>query len=235
MTPRRFAKIAHQRVEIGLARCGQGGEVVPRDRFVTGVVLASEEPRSCRNDDAAFGESRPHFGAVGHCREHTRIRPAVAARAGAAIVGSGMRVIEAVRAMADDDDKRREVLRQPERAQEAGDAFGLFVIAETCARAGGEGASRSPLMAACVASGRSKASRRRRSSSPSQAGASDCKAMASAPKGRPASPAGARKAYRRASHDAAGPATRGAVRGAHDDDATASASAIGTSAPRCPA
>ncbi|KFB72381.1 MAG: hypothetical protein AW09_002429 [Candidatus Accumulibacter phosphatis] len=105
-------------------------EVVPDVALVTGVVLGADEVRRLRDDDSLPREAEAQRRPVGHRRKHARIRSAVAAGTGTAIVSGEMRVVAAVRTVADDQYQRREMLRQTNAAQESADAGQLLLFAE---------------------------------------------------------------------------------------------------------
>ena len=118
---------------------GDPVDVVPDEGFVAGIVLGADEVRAVTDDDSLHRQSGAHCRPVGHRREDARVRPAMPAGTGAAIVGGEMRVIATVRTVTDDDYQRRQVPGQTDGAQEAGDARHLLVLAETQSRRRGAG------------------------------------------------------------------------------------------------
>ncbi len=115
-------------------RRGQRGRdqvgVEPGDHVVAGVVYRTDEPAVVGNRDAAVGEDGAHLGAVGHRRDQPRVGAGKMAGAGAAVVGRGVRVVLAVRAVAGDDDQRRKAVGQPGAAQQRLHAVGLLDVGE---------------------------------------------------------------------------------------------------------
>ena len=90
-------------------RRGQRLEVEVAHAVVGGVMQGADEPRVGRDVDAARAHAFAHVGAIGHLGEEPRVGAAATPAARAAVVRGLVRVVEARRAVSQDDDNRREV------------------------------------------------------------------------------------------------------------------------------
>jgi hypothetical protein len=94
----------------------RGKEIVveERHRVIAGVALASDEPR-CRVDrNPLGGKQLPHARIVGHLRECAGVGPAAAAAARSTIVCRFVGIVEADRAVPDDEHERRKAIAYPD-------------------------------------------------------------------------------------------------------------------------
>ena len=101
-----------QPAERGSRSCWNAVEIVELDAVVAGVVLTADEPGRLRDDHVLSRQQPAHLGLVGHRCKGARVGTAVASTARAAVVGRFLRVVEARRAVAQDQHQRRETFRQ---------------------------------------------------------------------------------------------------------------------------
>ena len=111
-------------------------EIVVEERHlvVARVSLRPDEPRAPVDRQSLYGEQLAHARVVGHLGERACVRAASPAAAGPAVVRGFMRVVQADRAMADDEHQWREAVDDADIFEDAADNSGHFRHCKTGVR-----------------------------------------------------------------------------------------------------